>query len=113
MKRERERKRVMLMIDFEIIKDLAYYRQHPANFFYERLPEYIEENGRFIQVKRAFHEILNYPVGIHAGRYQERIFGIHIMALTNALRQLRKEEKVEMRSQGVWVWVENDGKNGR
>ena len=99
------------MIDnFEIIKNLRQY-EHPADFFYKKLPEYVEKNGEFIQVKRAFHEILGFPVGVHAGQYQERIFGIHIMALTNALRKLRGEGKVEMRSQGVWIW--KGGENGR
>jgi len=92
----------------EIIKDLRGY-SHPADFFIDRLPEYANENGNFIKVKRAFHELLGHEAGIHAGRYQNRIFGVHIMALTNALRKLREEGKVEMRSRGVWIW--KGGKN--
>jgi len=98
----------MINNSVEIIKDLRGYSQ-PADFFIDRLPEYVRENGEFISVKRAFHELLGYEAGIHAGKYQSRIFGVHIMALTNALRKLREEGQVEMRSQGVWVW--KGGKN--
>jgi len=96
----------------ETIKILAQYRDHPADFFIDRLPEYARENGNFIKVKRAFHELLGYGAGIHAGRYRDRIAGVHIMALTNALRKLREEGKVEMRSQGVWIWKGGEKQHG-
>jgi len=96
----------------ETINFLPQYRDRPADFFIDRLPAYASENGRFIQVKRAFHEILGYPVGIHAGRYRESILGVHLMSLVNALRQLEQEGKVERRGHGIWIWKENGGENG-
>jgi len=94
----------------ETIKRLRKY-PHPADFFKDRLPEYVKKsNDQYIQVRRAFHEILGYPVGVHAGKYKDSIFGIHQMSLINALRQLEQEGKVERRTQGVWVWKENGEK---
>ena len=93
----------------ETIKTLHEY-SHPADFFYEKLPEYVSKHGVFIKVKRAFHELLGYPTGIHASRYRDRIFDIHIMSLTNALRKLEREGVVEKRSQGVWIRKGNGGR---
>ena len=103
VKNKKEREGDLMLNNFEIIKNLRKYNQ-PADFFYERLPEYASENGNFIKVRRAFQELLGCGVGIHADRYRDRIAGIHIMSLTNALRKLRDEGKVEMRSQGLWIW---------
>ena len=96
---------------FEIIKRLREY-SCPADFFKDRLPEYVKKsNDQYIQVRRAFHEILGYPVGIHASRYEEELFGVHLMSLINALRELESQGKVERRGHGVWVWKENGGEN--
>ena len=95
---------------FETIKTLRQY-SHPADFFKERLPNYVSKTGEcVIQVRRAFYEIIGLPVGIHASRYREEIFGIHLMSLINALRQLESEGKVERRGRGLWIW-KNGGKN--
>jgi len=79
----------------------------------DRLPEYVRESGdQYIQVRRAFHEILGYPVGIHAGRYKDSILGIHLMSLINALRELEEQGRVERKARGLWIWKENGGENG-
>jgi len=100
----------MISNSIETIKILRRY-SHPADFFIDRLPEYASENGKFIQVRRAFHEIMGYPVGIHAGKYQEKLFGVHLMSLINALRKLESQGKVERRGRGRWVWKGNGGEN--
>jgi len=89
---------------FEIIKRLREY-SCPADFFKERLPEYVAKTGdQYIQVRRAFHELMGYEAGIHAGVYKEKLFGVHLMSLINALRELERQGKVQRRSQGVWIW---------
>lgn len=93
----------------ETIKNLRKY-PHAADFFKDMLPSYVNETGEcFIQVRRAFHELMGLPVGIHAGRYREEIFGVHLMSLINALRELEDQGKVQRRGRGVWVW-KNGGK---
>ena len=98
----------------ETIKKLAQY-DNPCEFFLkEGIPRYIAKHngdGRrlYINTKRAFHEIMGYPVGIHASNYRDRIWGIHIMSFVNALRILREEGKVEQRSRGIWIWKGNGG----
>jgi len=95
----------------EIIKTLRQY-PHPADFFKDKLPEYVRESGdSFIQVRRAFHEIMGYPVGINAGKYQEKLFDVHLMSLINALRELEEQGKVERKTRGLWIWRENGGEN--
>lgn len=99
----------------ETIKRLRQYSCPSEFFLKEGIPKYLEKhNGKkavlYINIKRAFDEILGYPVGIHAGKYKDRILGIHIiMALTIALRKLEKEGIVKRRSQGIWIWVGNGG----
>ena len=101
----------MISNSIETIKTLRQY-PHPADFFKDKLPEYVKKsNDQYIQVRRAFHEILGYPVGIHASRYEEELFGVHLMSLINALRELENQGKVERRGHGVWVWKENGGEN--
>ena len=100
----------------EIIKNLRRYSSPCEFFIKEGIPRYLAKHngdGRqlYINIRRAFNEILGYPVGIHAGKYKDKILGVHIMALTNALRKLEKEGMVKRRSQGIWIWVGNGGKN--
>ena len=101
----------------EIIKNLRQYSSPCEFFIKEGIPRYITKHngdGRqlYINIRRAFHEILGYPIGIHASNYRDRIWGIHIMSFVNALRILREEGKVEQRSHGIWIWKGNGGKNG-
>jgi len=95
--------------NIESIKILRKY-EHPANFFIDRIPEYVKKSGdEYICVQRAFNEIMGMTAGVHAAKYRERIWNIHMMSLVAALKKLEKMGLVKRWGPGVWKWIGNNG----